>query len=68
MRPDNPAFLIDYRTRPGQSGSAVIAYRPADYRRQDEGRILSTITVTKTWEFLGIYSDRVNAESDLGRV
>jgi hypothetical protein len=68
VTPDNPVFLIDCRTRPGQSGSAVIAYRPAGYRRQQEGRIISSLTAAKTWEFLGIYSSRVNEESDLGRV
>jgi hypothetical protein len=68
ITPDKPAFLIDCRTRPGQSGSAVIAYRPAGYRRKWEGRITSVLTADKTWEFLGIYSGRVNAESDLGTV
>jgi hypothetical protein len=68
ITPDSPVFLIDCRTRPGQSGSAVIAYRPAGYRKQHEGRISSTLGGAKTWEFLGIYSGRVNAESDLGRV
>jgi hypothetical protein len=41
-----PLFLIDARTRSGQSGSPVIAH--------------STL--------LGIYSGRINAESDLGKV
>jgi hypothetical protein len=68
ISPENPVFLIDCRTRRGQSGSAVIAYRPAGYRKQDGDRISSTVTAKKAWQFLGIYSGRVNAESDLGRV
>lgn len=68
ITPENPVFLIDCRTRQGQSGSAVIAYRPAGYRKRDGDRITSTLTATKAWQFLGIYSGRVNAESDLGRV
>jgi hypothetical protein len=65
---ENPVFLIDCRTRRGQSGSAVIAFRPAGYRKYENDRILNTLTGQKVWEFLGIYSGRVNAESDLGRV
>jgi hypothetical protein len=66
---DNPVFLIDCRTRQGQSGSAVIAYRAGTYRtRNKEGRVQSTLSPTPTWEFLGIYSNRVNKESDLGKV
>lgn len=68
ITPENPSFLIDCRTRQGQSGSAVIAYRPGGYRKFADGRMSSVISPTPTWEFLGIYSGRVNAESDLGRV
>jgi hypothetical protein len=69
MTADNPVFLIDCRTRQGQSGSAVIAYRAGTYRtRNKEGRVQSTLSRTPTWEFLGIYSNRVNKESDLGKV
>ena len=28
----------------------------------------SVMSANPTWEFLGIYSGRINAESDLGRV
>ncbi|HDL6872308.1 TPA: trypsin-like peptidase domain-containing protein [Yersinia enterocolitica] len=68
ITPDNPVFLIDCRTRQGQSGSAVIAYRPNGYRHLVGDKISSTMTTKHCWEFLGIYSGRVNAESDLGRV
>lgn len=69
VTPDNPVFLIDCRTRPGQSGSAVIAYRAGTFRtRNKEGRVQSTLSPTPTWEFLGIYANRVNKDSDLGKV
>ncbi len=65
---ENPTFLIDCCTRHGQSGSAVIAYRPSGFRRIDGNKIISELSPSKTWEFLGIYSGRVNSESDLGKV
>lgn len=65
---DNPVFLIDCRSRQGQSGSPVIAYRPQGYRKIQDGKIHTVMNNIKTWEFLGIYSGRVNSESDLGRV
>lgn len=65
---DNPVFLIDCRTREGQSGSPVIAYRPSGYRYEKNGQVLSTLTGAVVWELLGIYSGRVSAQSDLGRV
>ena len=68
VTPENPVFLIDCRTRPGQSGSAVIAFRSAGYRKVHEGRVAATLSAQEAWEFLGIYSGRVNVDSDLGRV
>lgn len=68
VTPENPVFLIDCRTRQGQSGSAVIAYRSSGARKMKDGRIVSTLSPNKEWEFLGIYSGRINSESDLGRV
>lgn len=68
ITPDNPVFLIDCRSRQGQSGSPVIAYRSSGARRKEGGRIVATLSPEKTWEFLGIYSGRVNPESDLGMV
>lgn len=62
---DLPIFLIDCRTRQGQSGSAVIAHRNGSVAMKDGGTTIFSGTVTK---FLGIYSGRINAESDLGMV
>lgn len=61
-----PVMLIDCRTRQGQSGSPVIAYRSG-------GAIPTGIGMNSIFEepvscFLGIYSGRVNKESDLGIV
>lgn len=47
---DLPLFLVDARTRTGQSGSPVITMHK------------------KKAIFLGIYSGRINSESDLGMV
>lgn len=61
-----PIFLIDCRSRQGQSGSAVIAHRNGgSFGMKDGSTAIFTGTVTK---FLGIYSGRVTAESDLGIV
>lgn len=68
ITPENPVFLIDCRSRQGQSGSPVIAYRSSGVRRKDGDRIVATLNPVKAWEFLGIYSGRVNSESDLGMV
>lgn len=68
LNPSKPVFLIDCRTRQGQSGSAVVAYRTTNSRRIEGGKILSTMSAETRWEFLGIYSGRINSESDLGRV
>ena len=68
VTPQQPTFLIDCRTRQGQSGSPVIAYRVGAFRNIQEGKVVTTIHAGVVWEFLGIYSGRVNAESDLGRV
>lgn len=65
---ENPVFLIDCRTRQGQSGSPVIAYRPSGYRYEKDGKVMSTLPANVAWEFLGIYAGRVNPQSDLGRV
>lgn len=65
---ENPVFLIDCRSRQGQSGSPVIAYRVSNYRVINEGKITTRITPQIAWEFLGIYSGRINPDSDIGRV
>lgn len=53
---DGPRFLIDSRTRPGQSGSAVIAYAP-------ERRGLAA-----QHQLLGVYSGRIDESADIGSV
>lgn len=65
---ENPVFLIDCRSRQGQSGSPVIAYRVSNYRIINGDKITTTLTPKVAWEFLGIYSGRISPESDLGRV
>ncbi|WP_460153557.1 serine protease family protein [Pseudomonas sp. S2_B07] len=68
LDPKNPYFLIDCRTHQGQSGSAVVAYRTTQSRKKVGDRVSTIMSGNTTWEFLGIYAGRVNAESDLGRV
>lgn len=61
-----PIFLIDCRSRKGQSGSPVIAYRP-------DGAAVRTASGTSfhngsIFRLLGIYSGRINEQSDIGIV
>jgi hypothetical protein len=61
-----PSFLIDCRTRPGQSGSAVIAHRNGGaVSMKDGGTAIFAGPVTK---FFGVYSGRINDQSDIGVV
>lgn len=62
---DLPVFLIDCRSRQGQSGSAVIAHRTGGAVATEQGVMVGGGVMTR---FLGIYSGRINAESDLGFV
>lgn len=61
-----PVFLIDCRSRQGQSGSAVIAYRSGGMVTMANGG--SAAFGGPVYKFLGIYSGRINQESDLGIV
>lgn len=63
---DLPAFLIDCRSRQGQSGSPVIAYRAAGITGLDSQKLY--VTQAPSWRCLGMYSGRINRESDLGLV
>lgn len=56
-----PCFLIDARTREGQSGSPAIRYHRA--ASGEEGR-----RPAGSWELIGVYSGRTDHKSDLGRV
>lgn len=63
---DKPVFLIDARTRQGQSGSPVIVFRAGGTFRAADGSykiVTGFISI-----FMGIYSGRINTESDLGKV
>jgi len=61
-----PVFLIDCRSRPGQSGSPVISYRAGGAVAIRDGT--SAIFDGPVYRLLGLYSGRINAESDLGIV
>lgn len=63
---DLPIFLIDCRSRQGQSGSPVVAYRGGGAVATGNGT--ATIFDGPVQRLMGIYSGRVNAESDLGFV
>ena len=63
---DLPILLIDCRTRPGQSGSAVIAHRNGGSVAMADGS--TAILGGPATKFLGIYSGRINEQSDLGIV
>jgi hypothetical protein len=64
---DLPLFLVDARTRRGQSGASVILFRLPPALVMTEG---GTITFTRGPQsrLLGVYSGRTNPESDLGFV
>lgn len=61
-----PSFLVDCRGRPGQSGSAVVAQRNGGGVAMADGS--TAMFGGPVTRFLGIYSGRVNSESDLGIV
>lgn len=61
-----PIQLIDCRSRQGQSGSPVIAYRSGGMVAMSNGG--SAAFAGPVSKFIGIYSGRINAESDLGIV
>ena len=62
---NQPVFLIDCRSRPGQSASAVIAHRTGGAVNTSQGLMVGVGIQAR---FLGIYSGRINAQSDLGKV
>ena len=62
-----PVFLIDARTRKSQSGSLVIFQTNTGLLRGPNGELRSWYNAPHTL-FLGIYSGRINAESDIGMV
>lgn len=62
-----PIFLIDCRTRQGQSGSAVVAYRGIGETVATEEGDMELLS-EPACRFLGLYSGRVNEKSDIGMV
>jgi hypothetical protein len=62
-----PLFLVDARTRNGQSGSAVMRHRPDRTLIVMPDGSLQRTTGPQS-ELLGVYSGRTNDESDLGFV
>jgi len=61
-----PIFYIDCRSRQGQSGSAVVAHRSGGMVTMEDGT--AAVFQNPITRLLGIYSGRVNAESDIGVV
>lgn len=61
-----PVVLIDCRSRQGQSGSPVLAYRSGGSVAMKDGS--SAIFSGPVERFIGVYSGRINSESDLGIV
>lgn len=62
---DLPIFFVDCRSRPGQSGSPVIVHRTTSASMENGVMAFGGGPYTR---LLGIYSGRVNAESDIGIV
>jgi hypothetical protein len=63
---DLPRFLIDSRTRSGQSGSPVINYDAmGSYTSASGGLVVGGGLIE---DFVGVYSGRISEESDLGFV
>jgi S1-C subfamily serine protease len=63
---DLPVFLIDSRTRSGQSGSPVIVHRNSGMYINTQGS--TSVSTGVHSKLLGVYSGRINKESDLGYV
>lgn len=62
-----PCFLIDSRTREGQSGSPVVFYSATGQFPSEVG-VTTLGTSRVNTRFMGVYSGRINKESDIGRV
>jgi hypothetical protein len=61
-----PILLVDCRTRQGQSGSPVVAFRSAGFIKYSDGN--TNAMPSGQARFMGIYSGRMNLESDIGIV
>lgn len=65
---DMPLFLIDARTRQGQSGSPVIFYDDGSGFVSFVDGSVQGGTGKEVIRLLGVYSGRISKESDIGRV
>lgn len=63
---DLPCFLIDSRTRKGQSGSPVLFYSVGGMAPMADGS--TAMFAGEVCKILGVYSGRIHEESDLGMV
>lgn len=61
-----PTIYIDCRTRPGQSGSPVVAFRSGGAIRTLDGNV--ALSADGLVRFMGLYSGRINQDSDIGIV
>jgi hypothetical protein len=63
-----PYSWVDARTRTGQSGSPVVAVRISDLTITNLDGSITFLGALPEVRLVGVYSGRMNAESDLGRV
>ena len=63
-----PRFLVDARTRQGQSGSPVVAYNDGTGVAAFANHSVTMGVGRPVVNLLGVYSGRINPESDLGYV
>ena len=61
-----PVMYVDCRSRPGQSGSPVLAYRWGGTAHMRDGSI--AVITGEFSRLIGIYSGRLNKDSDIGMV
>lgn len=62
---NKPVFLIDATTRGGMSGSPVVMRMNGGYQRRSGAQVLAGGIKTL---FLGVYSGRIQADSEIGMV
>ncbi|MET7769092.1 hypothetical protein [Nocardia sp. NPDC005366] len=65
---DRPVFLVDSRTRKGQSGSPVLLFYRPNTQIPVHGDSRFRTSESPVSRLIGVYSGRISAESDLGYV
>lgn len=65
---EKPVMYVDCRTRPGSSGSPVFAFRSGGFVPVDGAGNNQSVFQHPVHRFLGIYSGRINSDSDIGIV